>query len=214
MGRKPKDNSPNAIKQRQLAGEHIRKFRKEVCDMNREEFTGENEGFAGVKGVIYTTPQELGRWERGEIEVPDNVAEKLSEITGVIKEYWLGITECKTRIEYDDECDPLGLEEYRAELDKESERIARIKTVLNFCGFGFEDFRDAKYDFVDFSNDPELIAEVQGAFNALTPYKITHIDKAVLPEAVYLSEDDLTSLLLEISNCIGYSCYKKLNRNK
>lgn len=205
MKREHMQNEPNSTKQKSVSAERLISF--------RETSTPKKMTQADLAELLEVDVSTIKRWEGGPgISVPK--AKILAEKTGVIKEYWLGATECKTQEDFDDECDSLALEEYGAELEREKQRITQIKTMLNFCGFGFENFRDTKYDFVDFSNDPELITEVQGAFNALTPYKITHIDKAVLPEPVYLSDDDLTALIREIGNCIGYSCYKKLNRNK
>lgn len=205
MKTEPMQTELTSTKQKSIPAERLISFRNEYKPKKMTQ-----EDFAKYLDVDVST---IKRWESGP-GISTSKAKILAEKTGIIEQYWLGITARKTPEEFRLECELLGCEEYCAELRMESQRITQIKSMLNFCGFGFENFRDAKYDFIDFSNDPELIAEVQGAFNALTPYKITHIDKAVLPEPVYLSDDDLTALIREIGNCIGYSCYKKLNRNK
>ncbi len=198
----------NDIKQeqRKVSSRHIKDFRKNVKEWSQEELA-ENIG---------VDTQTIGRYERMECSVSNSSAEALAQLSGYIKEYWLGLTECKTEYEYMEECLDAAATDQGRIIEYQNRKREKIKKLFELCGFGYEDFNDgsAAHDFIEFSGDEAAIAELQHAIENKTPHKITDYSKKRFNHSVYLSDDDLTELTQSINGLVGYFCYMKEIKKK
>lgn len=104
-------------------------------------------------------------------------------------------------------------EDYDPVQDAAIERLSRIKTMLNLCGIGYENFKEPtpENDFYKVVCDADEIAEIETAKENKTPHRISIPS---FTDPVYLGEREMSALIRDISDFIDYSCYKKLNRNK
>ncbi len=187
------------IETRKVSSQHIKDFRKNVIKCSQ----------AILAERIDVDTQTIGRYERMESSVSNSSAEALAQLSGYIKEYWLGLTECKTDDEFIEECANAAATEQHQKEIYQSRKRERIKTLFEICGFGYEDLSGSRYDFIEFSNDEAAIAEHQHAMENHTPNKITDYSQKFFTAPVYLSNDDLAELSRNISGLIGYTCYKK-----
>lgn len=125
----------------------------------------------------------------------------------IIPEYWRGITERKTDFEYSEECAWLAYDDQEEVRIVRGQKCARIKSILEFLDFEYEDFCHAKWDFVD-ENSPQY-EEYSKAIIRNTPNRIADHTKKHFAIPVYLSDDELFEPAQDIRNLIGYTCYKK-----
>lgn len=144
---------------RELSSSHIRDYRKNVM----RHLTGKVLSQSDLAEKIGVSDLTIGRYERKELDVSKKSAQRLTELTGFIPEYWLGLTNCKTYEEYEDECDSAGLADLAREHELGALRIARIKTLFNLCGYGYENLSDGYHDFMEFSSDPKKVKDASMA---------------------------------------------------
>lgn len=213
MKEKKKQTKQYSVKQMRLAGEHIKKYRKEK-NVSRDIFAMKVKDAYPEAHISTAT---LYRWESGQKQVPDKMAEILHKMTGIIKEYWLGKTECQTDEDYHKECVESGIyfdDEYYDPVQVAAmARISQIESMLNLCGIGYTNFKEptAENDFYEIICDADEISEIETAKENKTFHRIS------LPsftDPVYLSEREMSALIRDISDFISYSCYKKINRSK
>ncbi len=183
----------------EVSSRHIIDFRKNVIKCSQE-------ALAERIGKGHKT---INEYENKKRKVSNPSAEALAQLSGYIKEYWLGLTECKTDDEFIEECANAAATEQHQKEIYQSRKRERIKTLFEICGFGYEDLSSGRYDFIEFSNDEAAIAEHQHAMENHTPNKITDYSQKFFTAPVYLSNDDLAELARNISGLIGYACYKK-----
>lgn len=187
------------LERKKVSSRHIKDFRKNAIKCSQ----------AVLAERIDVDTQTVGRYERMESSVSNSSAEALARLSGYIKEYWLGITECKTNDEFTEECaDAAASEQYQEELYLRHKR-EKVKALFEICGFGYENMADGRYDFIEYSDNEAIIAEHRSAIENHTPNKITDYSQHFFTTPVYLSDDDLTVLAQNISCLIGYTCYRK-----
>ena len=194
-----KTEQSETMRKREISSKHIKDFRKNDIKLTQAALS-ERLGFDF---------QAVGRYERMECSVSDRAAKAFMRISGYIEEYWLGETECKTVEDYDVECENAGLEEYTKEQARQERKCERTRMLLELCGFGYENLSDAKYDFIEYSEDSETKTEIISALEHHTPHKVTDYSNELFTGAVYFSDEELSDLLYTIRNSIGYSCFKK-----
>lgn len=185
-------------RRRELSSAHLRHFRKDVMKCSQEKL-------AEKLGLTQIT---LTRYESQKCDVSNNSARKLAELSGYIPEYWLGLTEQKTERAYIEECESAAAEDFAKDIDIQRRKIEQRRTLLNLCGYGYEDLSDGSYDFLCFSNDPDKKQDADHADRGY-PHKLTNYHNPKLSTPVYFSSSELNQLLEEVRNLIGYACYKK-----
>lgn len=187
------------LERKKVSSRHLKDFRKNVIKYSQ----------AVLAESIGVDTQTIGRYERMESSVSNSSAEALARLSGYIKEYWLGITECKTNDAFTEECaNDAASEQHQEELYLRRQR-EKVKTLFEFCGFGYENMADDKYDFIEYSGNETIIAEHRLALENHTPNKITDYSQQFFTAPVFLSNDDLNMLAQNISCLIGYTCYRK-----
>ena len=105
MKAKKKQTKQYSVKQIRLAGEHIKKYREEKGNTQIGFIMDVKDAYPEARISTAT----LYRWESGKKQVPEKMAEILHKMTGIIKEYWLGETECQTAEDYQKECVKSGI---------------------------------------------------------------------------------------------------------
>ena len=194
MGRHKKSFAEEDIARRSLVGQRIKEYRQNK-DWSQ----------AQLAEKLDKTPQTIGRYERGQEDIPAATAKALAKETGIIEEYWQGKTVCKDRQSY--------TAELKARLEYEKEELARdlaaedyarsqaalisqYKALFSFLGFDYEDLtHTAAYDF-DMSGT--------AAAYSLTP---TGAGKA----PVGFTESEFSQMLRGIHEYIAYVIYRKFS---
>lgn len=184
MSRPRKDNSMEAVERRKFAGERIKQYRIDF---------GSQEQFAELLDVDVST---LRRYESGKWDIPKKISYALSIHSGIIEQYWRGITHAKTNEEWIAETKLCSLESAAlhtlAELEEERKaEIERHKTLFYMCGYRYECIEGtAEYDFGS-TDKPHI----------LTRY--------AEPDAhYYFSNEELRQLIEKINSTIGFACYE------
>lgn len=116
-----------------------------------------------------------------ECSVSDRAAKAFARLSGYIKEYWLGETECKTEEEYDIWCYNAAEDDHYQEVKRIERKNERIAKLLSLCGFGYDNLSDGKYDFVEITGTFELKNEISFALENHTPHKILDQSKNYFP---------------------------------
>ncbi|MCD7743999.1 MAG: helix-turn-helix transcriptional regulator [Lachnospiraceae bacterium] len=201
-----KMNEKIPTKEQILSSKHLKDYRKNDRNMTQEQFADE----------MNCATVTLGRYERGEYKIPDDIIEKLSFMSGWIKEYWQGLTDCKTTEEYEkelllyvEELEQKGLEGYEIHRQYKERRRGQIKTLLNACGFGYEDFSDGspEHDWLMLIKDQAPLMVKEGY-----PHKITCRKNGGLETETFLNDSELSALLTDISDLIAFRCFQKSQR--
>lgn len=195
-----KTEQNETMRKREISSRHIKDFRKNDIKLTQSELS-ERLGFDF---------QAVGRYERMECSVSDRAANAFTRLSGYIKEYWLGETECKTEEEYDIWCYNAAEDDYYQEIKRIERKNERIANLLSLCGFGYDNLSDGKYDFVEITGTSELKNEISLALENHTPHKVSDQSKQLFTNPVYLTDDELDTLVVEIRNTVGFFCYKKI----
>ena len=193
-GRPRKETNPADIERRKEAGRRIVQLRHE----NR--WTQDE-----LAEKVERAPISIGRYERGELDIPERTARRIEGMTGVFWKYWTGETHFKDRGEYlrqesiaREKAEDEGLAEYEKE---RAEYQSQLRALFSLCGYRYEDnsAEAAYYDLADSANENEL----PPCDHKITDYKN--------PEQVYQFDDEeLKLLIVEFRDTIGYSWYKKV----
>ena len=193
-GRPRKETNPADIERRKEAGRRIVQLRHE----NR--WTQDE-----LAEKVERAPISIGRYERGELDIPERTARRIEGMTGVFWKYWTGETHFKDRGEYlrqesiaREKAEDEGLAEYEKE---RAEYQSQLRALFSLCGYRYEDnsAEAAFYDLADSANENEL----PPCDHKITDYKN--------PEQVYqFGDEELKLLIAEFRDTIGYSWYKKV----
>lgn len=193
-GRPRKETNSADIERRKEAGRRIVQLRHEN-GWTQEELAEK----------VERAPISIGRYERGELDIPERTARQIEGMTGVFWKYWTGETDFKNRSEYirqesiaQEEAEEKGLAEYEKE---RAEYQSQLRALFSLCGYRYEDnsAEAAFFDLVDSANENEM----PPCAHKVTDYKN--------PEQVYQFDDEELELLIaEFRDTIGYSWYKKV----
>lgn len=140
---------------------------------------------------------QYGRYERGEIAIPDKDIIKLSHYYGVPPDYIRGITDTKDPTAYALELDEAGIDEYEAQ--QRAERTRRIN-FFDLCGFHYEDLHA--------SPGPWEFAEEY----ADKAHKLS--DSRGIIDPIELSENELSAVLDSVHDFIAFECFKLIQRRR
>ncbi len=188
------------IEAQKLSAQRIKEYRKNDLKLSQEEF-----GF-----LIDKDKQTVARYEKGQTKIPTKVIETLMSKSGYIREYWMGLTPCKTHEEFAEECEAAFLKDQALFQQYENRRREQISALMNLCGFGYEDYGDgtAGHDFIELSDDlaDRKVAKIVAAGYV---HKITCSSKAGESVASFFSNKELSSLLSDISDLIAFRCFQK-----
>ncbi len=187
------------IEAQKLSAQRIKEYRKNDLKQSQEEF-----GF-----LIDKDKQTVARYEKGQTKIPTKVIEILVSKSGYIREYWMGLTPCKTHEEFTEECDAAFLKDQAMFQQYENRRREQISTLMNLCGFGYEDYMDGTliHDFVAFSDNPAG-EEIEKLKKDGYAHKITRSSQVGEIE-VFFNEKELSMLLSDISDLIAFRCFQK-----
>ena len=200
-GRPRKETNPADIERRKEAGRRIVQLRHE----NR--WTQDE-----LAEKVERAPISIGRYERGEQDIPERTARQIEGMTGVFWKYWTGETHFKDRGEYlrqeriyrrqESIAREKAEDEGSAEYEKErAEYQSQLRALFSLCGYCYED-NSVEADFYDLVN-PDNESEMPPCRHKVTDYKN--------PEQVYQFDDEeLKLLIVEFRDTIGYSWYKKV----
>lgn len=133
MGRKKIELTNEEIQKRNLVARHLRDFREAVS------WTQEK-----LAGKLYVDVSTLRRWESGRWAMNKSVAGLLEQMTGFIKEYWMGLTDLTNREVYNDYiANEAFFEVEEKEMDDRiiksfEERVEAYSTMFRLCGYYYE----------------------------------------------------------------------------
>ncbi len=194
------------VEQIQMSKRHINEYTKNN-KLTREK----------LSEITQIDTQALGRYCRGEVLIKTKNAEKFHEATGIIPEYWFGLTECKSKKDYLEEIIRLQQEalDENAALYEHSEweaarreQIEKTKSLINAFGFGYENLGDGYHDFLSLSTNPADQADAaMGDMGRI--HKITEHTENGQRESTYLTNEDMTEMMAAITEYIRFTCYKK-----
>ena len=193
-GRPQKSMERQDVFRRKESGERIQQWRKKMGWT--QEYMAER---------VRKSVAAVRRYEKGEVDLHENVAKKLECLSGVFWRYWTGETNCTERTAYLNEQmrlhEDAALEEYAEILKDEDERRNKLENLFSLCGFRYE--RDkGLYAFYDLVGDWDD-SQIPPCEHQVTPYH--------MPDQTYhFSDDELTALLSDIKNLVGYHWYKKV----
>ena len=193
-GRPKKEIYPADIERRKESGQRIVQLRQK---------NGWTQDYLAEK--LERAPISIGRYERGEQDIPERTARRIEDMTGVFWKYWTGETHFKDRGEYlrqesiaREKAEDEGFAEYEKE---RAEYQSQLRALFSLCGYCYED-NSVEADFYDLVN-PDNESEMPPCRHKVTDYKN--------PEQVYQFDDEELKLLIaEFRDTIGYSWYKKV----
>ena len=193
-GRPRKETNPADMERRKEAGRRIVQLRHE----NR--WTQDE-----LAEKVERAPISIGRYERGELDIPERTARRIEGMTGVFWKYWTGETHFKDRGEYlrqgsiaREKAEDEGSAEYEKE---RAEYQSQLRALFSLCGYRYED-NGAEADFYDLVH-PDAENELCPCRHKITDYKD--------PTVIYQFDDtELVALIAELRDAIGYAWYKKV----
>lgn len=209
VGRPKNDMSQQAILRRKIAGERLRMLRKgEIKTPKTPDHLTQKK----LSAILDRDVSVIRGYESGK-GIPDEIAEKLELLTGIIKEYWTGSTAQKTQHGYQAECeenhtrafalDRLDSQLFTTDIDRAA--------FFRVCGFSYQHAPSAAADFARAVNPP---ASETGLINPLDGWY--HID-SLSPspfDGVDFTSEEVNSLIEKVRNVIELECYKKQNKKR
>lgn len=153
---------------------------------------------------LHINDSTLRNYMKGRKGLDPDVAAELERKFGKIALYWSGQTDTTTWAAYYREqaqIEGAAAEEYAAMVSAE---IKELSNFFSYLGYNYQNVSgSAEYDFAVFlSQSPYK--------NICGPHCISD-SKAEAGTPVYLSQEDLDTLLAQLRDTIGYFCYKKSN---
>ena len=198
-GRPAKSMEPSDVSKRKRSGEKISKLRKDKGWTQHDMSTLLDRSIATIR-----------RYEHGEVDLPEEVAKKLENITGIFWRYWSGETECTSLYAYSDEREKVhedaalaALEEI--EKDKEDFRN-RLTALFSLCGYRYKHGNLSTIAFQDLFGDWDE-HQIPQCEHQLNPYHAPD-------ETYHFDEAELTALLNDMRNLIGFHWFKKVEAHK
>lgn len=126
------------------------------------------------------------------------IAHSFQQYTGIIWQYWIGETDCKTLEEYQIEQFEAASEAYNEIQEDERRRIGLYRAIFDSCGF--------QYENVSYTPAYEFNPEAEGS------HRITNRDAPKIT-AVF-SDSEINDLFSRLHDMIEFECYKKSNRER
>ena len=203
-GRPKKDMSPEIEKQRKLSGERLTMLREGKIETPKsiEALTQSKLAYYFDRNI-----STVRRYESG-YGIPEETAEVLEQLTGIVKEYWLGIT------------DKITVADYKAEVEETDRRTAALdslykrahsldaarEVLFRECGFSYV---HTPTPFVDFAGviNPS-VEETEKTNVADGRYCLTSISDPRIEEIEFTPEE-MSGLIRTLEYVIAFECFKK-----
>ena len=198
-GRPVKSMEPSDVSKRKRSGEKIAKLRKDKGWTQSDMAIELDRSVATIR-----------RYERGEVDLPEDVARKLENITGIFWRYWIGETECTSMYVYLDErekeLEDAAMAEWE-EIDKDKENFRnRLTALFSLCGYRYEHGNLSIIAFQDLFGDWDE-HQIPQCEHQLNPYHA--------PDETYHFDDaEITALLDGMRDLIGFHWFKKVEAHK
>ena len=198
-GRPAKSMEPSDVSKRKRSGEKISKLRKDKGWTQHD-----------MSALLDRSIATIRRYEQGEVDLHESVAKKLEAMTGIFWRYWTGETECTSLYTYLDERereleDAAMAEWEEIEKDKEDFRN-RLIALFSLCGYRYQRGNMGIIDFQDLLGDWDE-HQIPQCEHQLNPYHAPN-------ETYHFDDEEITALLNEMRNLIGFHWFKKVEAHK
>lgn len=206
-GRPKNDMSQEAVQKRKTAGERLKMLRqgKILTPKPIERLTQRKLANFLDRDVSVVRGYESGRG------IPEEIAEKLECLTGIIKEYWLGST------------DKLTWTDYLAEINERNRRLFAIdgldsrissfdaarSTFFEVCGYSYEHLHTGFVEFARVVMPPAEQTEI--ADPAAGRYYLTSLSYSDI-DGVEFTPEEMDNLIEKVKDLIAFECSRKLRR--
>lgn len=206
-GRPKKDMSQEAVQKRKVAGERLKMLRegKIITPKPIERLSQRKLATFLNRDISCVRAYESG------VGIPEEIAEKLEGLTGIIKEYWLGST------------DKLTLTDYQAEITERNRRLFAVNgldrrvasldaartTFFEVCGYSYEHLHTGFIEFARVIMPPS--EETENANPAAGRYYLTSLSYPDI-DGVEFTPEEMDALIENVKDMIAFECSKKLRR--
>ncbi|MCD8119424.1 MAG: helix-turn-helix domain-containing protein [Lachnospiraceae bacterium] len=187
-------------KEQKLSAEHIKSYRNDVLCMKQREFAE----------LIGREKQMVARYEKGETPIPGTIIDRLVSLTGWIREYWNGMTDCKTYEDFYQTAELDALKDLQLINDIKGRKEAQISAALTVFGFRYEDYSvpTPAHDYVSIADNPES-KSIRQKIESGCPHKIVSTRTDGSTDSAFFSDAEMSKLLSDISDFIAFRCYQK-----
>lgn len=209
VGRPKKDMSQDAENKRKKAGERLKMLRQgKITTPKRTERLSQRK----LAAILDRDISRIRAYETG-AGIPEEIAEKLENLTGIIREYWLGST------------DNLTLKDYQTEINERNERIyavgeldskvasldAALSTFFEVCGYSYQHIHTPFVEFASVVLPPS--EETKGADPNAGSYYLSSVTYPNIDEVEFTPEE-MAALIENVKEMIAFECSKKLRRKQ
>lgn len=203
-GRPKKDMSQEAVQRRKKAGERLKMLRqgKIVTPKPTEQLSQRKLSTYLNRDISCVRAYESG------VGIPEEIAEKLERLTGIIKEYWLGST------------DTLTWTDYQAEITERNRRLFAVNgldgrvasldaartTFFEICGYSYEHIHTPFLDFARAIMPPS--EETEKADPTAGRYYLTSLSYPDI-NGVEFTPEEMNALIEKVKDMIAFECSRK-----
>lgn len=207
VGRPKKDMSQEAVQKRKTAGERLKMLRQgKIITLKPTERLSQRK----LATYLDRDVSWIRAYESG-VGIPEEIAEKLECLTGIIKEYWLGST------------DKLNWTDYQAEITERNQRLFAIDgldsrvssldaartTFFEVCGYSYAHLHTGFVEFARVIMPPA--EQTESADPAAGRYYLTSLSYPDIDEVEFTPEE-MDALIEKVKDLIAFECSRKQRR--